>query len=315
MMGQMLGQRLGQRWRWLLVGVPLVLGAGSILLIGIVGRDAVPIVYLRADLGTAIGLSSIGCALLIGGWLVGQRHIDHLRQHSAAEVQQQASEDRRRFLQRLDHELKNPLMAMRAGLANMAEVAGGEAGKAALQSVENQALRLSRLASDLRKLADLETRPLEYTAIDPAMLIQDIFGLAEEHPAAPERRLFFTLPQVSWSLNRLQGDYDLLSLALYNLADNALKFTRPGDTIEIRAFEDGINLVMEVADTGPGIPPDVQADVWEELYRAPAARGIAGSGLGLSLVRAIVLRHGGAVALRSRLDQGTVVTLRLPVKE
>ena len=80
----------------------------------------------------------------------------------------------------------------------------------------------------------------------------------------------------------------------------------------MREFEDGSNIVIEVADTGPGIPDDELPYVWEELYRGKGARGIPGSGLGLALVRAIADRHQGQVSLRSRKGQGTVVTLRLP---
>jgi two-component system OmpR family sensor kinase len=69
-----------------------------------------------------------------------------------------------------------------------------------------------------------------------------------------------------------------------------------------------------VADTGPGIPEDETPRVWDELHRGRAARGIPGSGLGLALVRAIVERHGGQVTIRSRLGQGTVVRVRLPVR-
>jgi two-component system OmpR family sensor kinase len=83
----------------------------------------------------------------------------------------------------------------------------------------------------------------------------------------------------------------------------------------MRAFEDGSSIVVEVADTGPGIPAEEIDQVWEELYRGQGARSIPGSGLGLSLVRAIVTRHGGQVGLRSRTGQGTVVTLRLPVSQ
>jgi two-component system OmpR family sensor kinase len=110
------------------------------------------------------------------------------------------------------------------------------------------------------------------------------------------------------------GDWDLLFLATYNLLDNALKFTRPGDTVEVRAFEGGAFVVIEVADTGPGILEEEVSRVWEELYRGQGARGVPGSGLGLALVRAIVERHGGRVTLRSREGQGTVVTMRLPVQ-
>jgi two-component system OmpR family sensor kinase len=110
------------------------------------------------------------------------------------------------------------------------------------------------------------------------------------------------------------GDWDLLFLAAYNLLDNALKFTRPGDTVEVRASEAGAFVTTEVADTGPGIPAEELPRVWEELYRGRGARGIPGSGLGLSLVRAVVERHGGQVTMRSRAGQGTVVRIRLPVQ-
>lgn len=89
-------------------------------------------------------------------------------------------------------------------------------------------------------------------------------------------------------------------LAAHNLLDNAIKFSRPGDTIEVRAFEDGAALVVEVADTGPGIPDEVLPHVWEELYRGEGTRSIPGSGLGLALARAIVQRHGGRAGVRSR---------------
>ena len=87
----------------------------------------------------------------------------------------------------------------------------------------------------------------------------------------------------------------------------------PGDRIEVRTFEDGSSVVVEVADTGPGIPADELPHVWEELFRGNGARGVQGSGLGMALVRAIIERHGGSLALRSRVDQGTVVTARLPL--
>jgi two-component system OmpR family sensor kinase len=104
-----------------------------------------------------------------------------------------------------------------------------------------------------------------------------------------------------------------LLLVFHNLLDNADKFCEPGDTIEVRAFEDGSVVVVEVADTGPGIPPEELPHIWEELYRGEKARGVPGSGLGLALVRAIVERHHGQISLRSREQQGTVVTVRLPM--
>lgn len=78
-------------------------------------------------------------------------------------------------------------------------------------------------------------------------------------------------------------------------------------------FEEDEHVVVEVADTGIGIPDDEPGQVWEELARGRAARGVPGTGLGLTLVRVIATRHGGQAVLRSRAGQGTVVSLRLPL--
>jgi two-component system OmpR family sensor kinase len=94
--------------------------------------------------------------------------------------------------------------------------------------------------------------------------------------------------------------------------ENAGKFTRPDDAIEVRAFEDDRWIVVEVADTGPGIPEQDRPYIFEELYRGDNARAVEGSGLGLTLVRAVARHHGGRVTVRSREGQGTAFTLRLP---
>jgi signal transduction histidine kinase len=80
----------------------------------------------------------------------------------------------------LDHELKNPLTAIRAALANVAGVGSEEARQEALSSVNTQALRLSRLAADMRKLADIETRPLERTSLNLTDLLQEVLDVAQE---------------------------------------------------------------------------------------------------------------------------------------
>ena len=296
-------------WRWLVTLAPALLGIGLALFFFLsYDRAYDHIVYLRADLGTLSLILGFGVSALVAlvfvllGWSARTR-----RQAVAA-----AAEERRRFLRRLDHELKNPLTAIRAGLANLAEMPSGEPRLEALSSVEAQVLRLSRLSADLRKLAELEVRLVEHSPVDIPNMLRDAFSMAQENPGATQRNLNLSIPQAPWPLPKVRGDFDLLQLAVHNLLENALKFSRPGDTLELRAFEDGPEIVIEVADTGPGIPTDEQPHVWEELYRGEAGRGVPGSGLGLALVRAIAERHNGRVGLRSRLGQGTVFSLRLP---
>jgi two-component system OmpR family sensor kinase len=229
----------------------------------------------------------------------------------------EAAADRRRFLLRLDHELKNPLTAIRAGLANIEQAeamatAGTSAG-AALASVSAQANRITRLLGDLRKLADLETQEIETAQVDLPSLLHEVEEAISAIPAASERVIRVSVPQAPWPLPLIEGDRDLLFIALQNLVANAVKFSAPGDTVEVRASEDGSWLLLEVADTGTGIPEDEIGEVWQELARGRAARSLPGTGIGLALVRVVVIRHGGQVAIRSRDGQGTVVSIRLPV--
>jgi two-component system OmpR family sensor kinase len=290
------------------------LAAGLVIASLMLDVDAVPnpILQLRADVGSLVWMSGLLVSLPVGAGLAlweWQASACHKRLLAA---RTQVGEERRRFLRRLDHELKNPLTAIRAGLANIANGSTEAARREALTSVEAQVLRLSQLTADLRKLAELETRELQRTPINVAELLQEAVALAEEQPEAEGRQLALTLPQAPWPVPDIAGDWDLLFLATYNLLDNALKFTRPGDTVEVRAFDDRAHVIIEVADTGPGIPEGEMPNVWKELYRGQGARGVPGSGLGLALTRTIIERHGAQMGLRSRLGQGTVVTMRLP---
>lgn len=294
---------------WLAALLPAVAG-GLLAILLAQSPDLNRWAYIRAPLSTWAIMAGLAGTLLALGGVAALAWGEYRRSQARQEAQLEAVRDRRRFLQRLDHELKNPLTAIRAGLALVPS--NGES--AALSSVEAQVRRMSRLTADLRKLAELESRPLERGTVDLSAVLQQVFELAQERPEAAERRLTLTLPRAPWPLPTVSGDFDLLVLVVHNLVDNAIKFTRPGDTLEVRAFEDGASVVVEVADTGPGIPDDELPHVWEELYRGSSGRGVPGSGLGLALARAIILRHGGQVALRSRAGQGTVVTVRLPLK-
>jgi two-component system OmpR family sensor kinase len=252
--------------------------------------------------------------LLLVAWLSRQTAERRNRQ-KIAQMQKDTAEDRRQFLRRLDHELKNPLMAIRAGLANFANAPTAETRQAALATVEAQTIRLSRLTADLRKIAELEERPLDRITVDLESLLREVIDLVRDSPGAGERQIRLIVPQAPWPLPAISGDWDLIFLAMYNLLDNAVKFCQPGATIEVRGREDGHFVMVEVADTGPGIEAGDLPHVWEELYRGQHGRTVPGSGLGLAMVRAVVERHGGAISLDSKFDQGTVITVRLPMEE
>lgn len=213
----------------------------------------------------------------------------------------------RRFLARLDHELKNPITAIRATLAGIDPAAA----PAHVEVIDAQARRLAALVGDLRKLSEIETRPLETEPVDLEALARDAVHAIEQQRPEARGRISVVAERVPWSVPVLPADPDLLALALDNVLANAVKFSASGP-IEVRLREDAGGAVIEVADTGRGVPTDAQGLVFDDLARAANARDVPGSGIGLSLVRTILRRHGGSVELRSREGAGTVVTLRLP---
>src|SRR5690606_15105979 len=126
---------------------------------------------------------------------------------------------------------------------------------------------------------------------------------AEEHGLAFEVRIADGLG--------VTGDRDLLFQAVSNLIDNAIKFTPEGGRVLLAAARAGADVLVTVADTGPGVPAALRAKVPERFFRAPDARGVEGFGLGLAMVRAVAERHGSALAFRDGAP-GLVVEWRFP---
>ncbi len=299
--------------RWALALLPLAVGAVAWTAIRAAPRAdprvAIDLSALRSDwlLATGALLSAGACLALTLRARRDGRWRRLLEQRAAA-----TTRDRSLLLSRLDHELKNPLTAMRAALANVSASADRADRETGLRSIEAQVLRLSRLTADLRKIADVAGSQLDHRPVDVVALVEDAVEIAREQPGADGRRLSVDVPRDPSPLPHVVGDADLLTLAVINLVDNAVKYTTPGDRIEVRARAASNRVVIEVADTGPGIPPEDVDHIWEELYRGAGARAVPGSGLGLALVRAVVELHGGAVEAESWVGHGTVVRLLLP---
>ena len=232
-----------------------------------------------------------------------------------AEAQREAERSRRSFLRRLDHEIKNPLTGLRAALVNLQESQITDERQHATENASRAVERLTRLLTDLRKLSDLGERPLERSVVDIPDLLQDAVDAAHVLPAYEERDVSLLIPKVPSPFPCVTGDRDLLVLAVYNLIENALKFTSADDSVEVRAAEDGKSILIEVADSGVGVPAEDAPKIFEEFFRGSNARSTAGSGLGLALVHRIVSLHGGKISVRSNQEnpRGTVFTMRLPV--
>lgn len=298
-------------WAWAPALVPAVLGTiiGLILLFQGDSR--------RVQIGIAIPAVFIGAGLLItllalltlGTWRWRSRRAGVARQRAAKEATRQEREAHRRFLARLDHELKNPITAIRA---TAVAAQNGAAPVDAWRTVDGQAAKLTGLVRDLRKLAELETRELDVETVNLEDLVSEAVAAMGAQDQAFAARTTVSVTRVPWPVPPVTADPDLLSLAIDNVLANAAKYSS-GGPIEVRLREQSGWAVIEVADTGRGIPAEDQPHVFDELARAGNSRDIAGSGIGLTLVATVLRRHGGGVALRSAEGSGTVVTMHLPV--
>jgi len=288
-----------QRWFYLIIiGLPFLLGT----LTSVIAQaffQPVPLVVFKIDIGMVAYVFGIFISLLLAAYAYGMARKEKQLQQSVAEAQRNAEDGRRRFLRRLDHEIKNPLTALRTALVNVRECKTEDERERAIENAGRAVERLIRLLADLRKLSDLGVRPLERLPVDVPELLGEMVEAAKSLPAYQEREVNLLISKVPSPFPPVTGDRDLLSLAVYNLVENALKFTSGDEAVEVRALEDGKAIVIEVADSGPGIPSDEMSKIFEELYRGANARGIEGSGLGLALVQRVVELHGGHVEVRS----------------
>jgi two-component system OmpR family sensor kinase len=235
---------------------------------------------------------------------------------SAVETQFAArleSEQRmRQFLADASHELRTPLTSIR-GYAELARMqrAAGDIQHDNLDRIESEGTRMSRLVDDLLLLArgDAdEAVPAQRELIDIADVLDDAVDGARA--AFPGREISLAIGAAP----NVVGDRDQLVRAVRNLVTNAAVHTAPGRPIKIDGSAAAGGVVITVVDGGPGLPADQAARVFERFWRADKARTRArgGSGLGMSIVAAIVHAHGGSVRFDSSVEGGSTVSVWLP---
>ncbi|OGO28756.1 MAG: hypothetical protein A2Z16_11030 [Chloroflexi bacterium RBG_16_54_18] len=222
---------------------------------------------------------------------------------------------RRQLLANLVHELGRPLGAIRSAILALVKGATDDPQLSGelLAGLDGETLRLQRLLDDLAGLHDQVLGMLELDR-QPVML-QDWLPeiVSPWEAAAREKGLSWTL-QVETDLPEIELDPDRLAQALGNLLSNAVKFTPSGGqvAVSVRRFEK--ELVLEVADSGPGIPASEQERVFQLFYRGSQGRRIVqGMGLGLSIARQVAEAHGGRLDLESQPPEGSRFHLSLPL--
>jgi signal transduction histidine kinase len=222
---------------------------------------------------------------------------------------------RRQLLADVSHELMTPLTAMRGYLEtlSMSELdIDPPTRERYLEIVSEETHRLERIVGDLLDLARLEGggTSMRQERVDVAALFDRV---AARHERELRQRNVRLECHVNAGGERVIGDADRLEQALQNLAANALRHTPDGGQVTLSSSTDPGGVRLTVRDTGPGIPAEHLPLIFERFYKADAARKAAGgSGLGLSIVKAIVERHGGTIAARN--DGGAVFEIVLPVE-
>jgi len=229
--------------------------------------------------------------------------------------QREGSEARlRRFVADASHELRTPLAGIRsyAELARRSTEAVPDEVSHALSRVESEAQRMSLLVDDLLLLARLDAgRPLEQEDVDLSRLIIEVTN--DARVAGPEHRWSLDLPDEPLVV---RGDEQRLHHVVGNLLSNARLHTPAGTSVVVRLTADqdaDHHVLLSVSDDGPGIPPELQANVFERFVRADDSRSrVKGStGLGLAIAHAVVKAHGGSLTLISDRS-GTEFRISLP---
>lgn len=226
-----------------------------------------------------------------------------------------ATEERlRRFVADASHELRTPLAAIR-GYAELFRRAGDARPDdlaRAMARVEDEARRMGVLVDDLLLLAHLDQgRPLQAESVDLALLAAD--AAADAQAAAPDHTVRLDIPPQPALVT---GDADRLRQVLANLLANARVHTPPGTCVEVGVRSAGDEVALTVTDDGPGLPAELQERAFERFARADdsRARDRGGSGLGLSIVAAVIAAHGGHVTLHSHPGR-TRVEVRLTAED
>jgi signal transduction histidine kinase len=217
------------------------------------------------------------------------------------------------FVSTVSHEFRSPL----AGINQLAEmlrdgrVEDGERRQHYYEMIVSETQRLRRLVENILDFSRMEEKRKQYRfePFDTGAWLEGLAGGFRKELAAPRCELSVSIPA---DLPPLAGDREALTTAVHNLLDNAAKYSNGSTGIRLEARTEGADLLISVYDRGAGIADKDKPHVFEKFYRGAAtAREVKGAGLGLSLVRHIVLAHGGQVTFDSRQGEGSTFTIRL----
>ena len=219
----------------------------------------------------------------------------------------------RRFVADASHELRTPLTAIRgfAELHRQGAVSGEEQTKELVARIERESMRMSTLVEDLLMLARMDQGPkMEIKPVNISELVSD--AVESARAAAPGHPIELTAGNEIYAL----GDANRIHQVVANLLANARVHTPVGTNIKVSVNQSESEVQVVVSDNGPGLPEKDREKIFERFYRVDPSRARSseeGSGLGLSIVDAVMRAHGGHVSVDSKLGEGTTFTLHFPL--
>jgi two-component system, OmpR family, sensor histidine kinase SenX3 len=219
---------------------------------------------------------------------------------------------RRDFVANISHELKTPVGALALLAETLLDERDPEVARRLAERLANEAFRVGGTIDDLLELSRLEVASAPANEHVPVSTFVTE-AVARVEPAAEQRGIEFAVEETPDRLT-VVGERRQLVSAVTNLLDNAVKYSEPGSSVEVRARTDGTWVDVTVRDHGMGIPRRDLERIFERFYRVDRARSreTGGTGLGLAIVRHVASNHRGEVRVESREGLGSTFTLRLP---
>ena len=210
------------------------------------------------------------------------------------------------------HELRTPLTILKGEIdVALRSSPGEEEYRRVLTSCLEEVDRLSALIDDLLFLARSDSGSIDVTQtpVDLAGVLAELSSALQALAEAAAVNL--SIVRAPSSLVR--GSTSMLFRLIFNLGENAIKYTPAGGRVDILLTTDGTTAILEIRDTGPGISPEDQAHIFDRFYRGDRARARGGAGLGLALTRSIVALHGGRISVESTPGAGSCFRVTLPL--
>jgi two-component system phosphate regulon sensor histidine kinase PhoR len=243
--------------------------------------------------------------------LSGQTELAVVVFHDLTEIRR-TEKMRKDFVANVSHEFKTPLTSIRGYAETLLDTSAHdpEHTREFLETIQRNATQLQALVEDLMVLAQLESEPpVEKKTISVGDLIKE--QIASRRRSLAEKSLQV---EVNCTTAEILADRDRLARALSNLLDNAIHYNKIGGQIQISSRQEGGTFVVDIKDTGSGIPQSDLVRVFERFYRVEKSRtrDSGGTGLGLAIAKHAVESQGGSISVESKLGSGSTFTITLP---